>query len=69
MAQAIERGSLHATTLALLRACPIPPHELYQQAGVSFYWLKQFRDGAIVDPSVNRVQKLYEFLIGKKLEV
>ena len=35
--------------------------------GISYYWLRKFKSGEVDDPSVNTVEKLYEYLSGKKL--
>lgn len=42
---------------------------LYTDTGISFYWLRKFASGQFANPSVNRVQFLYEKLSGKKLSV
>lgn len=42
--------------------------ELYKATNISFYWLRKFKAGEFKNPSVNRVQWLYEFLSGKKLD-
>lgn len=34
---------------------------------ISFYWLRKFSSGNFSDPSVNRVQELYEYLTGEPL--
>lgn len=36
---------------------------------ISYYWLRKFSSGQIKDPSVNKVQMLYEFLSGLPLNV
>lgn len=41
--------------------------QIHIYSGIPFYWLKQFSCCKTADPSVNRVQQLYEFLSGKKL--
>ena len=42
---------------------------VYSETGISFYWLRKFSSGEFKNPSVNRVQHLYEFLKGKPLFV
>ena len=62
-----QSGSLMTKTQALLRG-----HDLlaiYNATGLSFYWLRKFASGEIRNPSVNRVQYLYEHLSKKKLPV
>ena len=34
---------------------------------ITFYWLRKFKSGEIADPSVNKVQILYEYLVGAPL--
>jgi len=43
--------------------------EVYAKTGISFYWLRKFASGEFKNPSVNRVQCLYEFLKGQPLFV
>lgn len=54
-------------TVALLDADPRSSLEIHHASGLSFYWLRAMREGRARDPSVNRVQALYEFLTGTKL--
>ena len=60
--------NLKQTTLELLGK---PDTDTLQQiavgAGVNFYWLRKFTRGEIPNPSVDRVQKLYDFLIKEKV--
>ena len=42
---------------------------VYSETGISFYWLRKFSSGEFKNPSVNRVQCLYEFLKGQPLFV
>lgn len=41
--------------------------EVYRDTGIPFYWLRKFKRGVFKNPSVNRVQFLYEHLSGRKL--
>jgi len=34
---------------------------------ISYFWLRKFSSGAFRNPSVNKVQALYEHLSGKQL--
>lgn len=61
--------SLHARTLALLKKSPHTLPTIYKETGLPYYWLKKFAGSKIADPSVNRVQRLYEYLSGTKLNV
>lgn len=40
-----------------------------EEIGVSARWVEQFANGGIKDPSVNKVEALYEFLTGNTLNV
>lgn len=69
MAATHVKGSLYSRTLDLLKQSGVPLPEIYKETHLPYYWLKKFSSGEIRDPSVNRVQRLYEFLAGRKLEV
>lgn len=60
-------GTLLSRTRALLHKDTRSLVEIHSAAGVPFYWLKKFSSGEIREPSVNRVQKLYEHLTQTKL--
>lgn len=60
-------GSLMAKTLELVRKEPRGLLAVYQKTGVPFYWLRKFASGKIPNPSVNRVQFLYQKLSGAKV--
>lgn len=62
-------GSLLEKTQALLERDERSLYQISQATGLPFYWLKKFREGGIKDPSVNRIQELYEKLSGKKISV
>jgi hypothetical protein len=62
-------STLLEKTLELLEDCPYTMPELYMRTGVSFYWIRKFKTGTMRNPSVVKVQTLYEFLTGRTLEV
>lgn len=62
-------GSLLQRTLELLKTTDETIPQIYVDTQLPFYWLQSLREGRIKNPSVNRVQRLYEHLSGKKLEV
>jgi hypothetical protein len=62
-----EQQSLHTKTLELLKADSRKLPDIFAATGLPFYWLRQFSMGTIKNPSVNRIQYLYECLSGKKL--
>lgn len=62
-------ASLHEITLELLKKDERPLPIISRESGVSLPWLKKLKSREIEDPSVNRIQKLYEFLSGSQLKV
>ena len=60
-------GTLMQRTIVLLRERKESLPELAEATGLPFYWLRKMVAQEIRDPSVNRVQKLYEHLTGKPL--
>lgn len=69
MSLANKRGTLHSVTLKLLKEHQLSLPEIYKETSLPYYWLKKFSSEEIQDPSVNRVQALYEFLAARKLKV
>ena len=59
--------SLHLRTLKLLSESDIPLTQVSADTGVNYFWLRSFRYGQIKDPSVNRVQAVFEYLTGRPL--
>lgn len=64
-----EPAKLMLKVKELLKEDPRTLPEIYRDSGIPFYWLRKFVDGVYKNPSVNRVEYLYEFLSGKTLEV
>ena len=64
-----DSGTMMVRTLELLQQTRKTIPEIYKETGINYYWLRKFRSGEIKDPSVNRVQKLYEYLTGKPLSL
>lgn len=60
-------GTLLETTLRLLRERQNTLPDIAMATTLPFYWLRKVAGGEIADPSVNRIQTLYEYLSGKKL--
>lgn len=60
-------GTLLVATLHLLKKDTRTVLEVYRDTGIPYYWLKKFAEGGTKNPSVNRVQALYEHLSGKTL--
>lgn len=67
MSHPVPTGSLYETTLRLLRE--VPTLQVHKDTGLPFHWLKRLRENQIENPSVNRIQKLYEYLTGQPLKV
>jgi hypothetical protein len=66
---AVPRGTLMIETMRLLKERNVNLPTIAHTTGITFYWLRKFIYGEINDPSVNRVQKLYEYLTDRKLSV
>jgi len=60
-------GSLMQKTITLIREDQRSLLELYSETGIPFYWLRKFVNNEFKNPSVNRVQYLYEFLSNSKI--
>lgn len=61
------QGSLHSKTLQLLKESGKKPQDIYAETGLPFYWVKKFLTNGFENPSVNRVQFLYEYLTNTNL--
>jgi hypothetical protein len=64
-----EPQSLMTETIRLLKQRHETLQEIQVATGIPFYWLRKFSGHEFRDPSVNRVQRLYEYLKGQKLAV
>lgn len=64
-----EQLSLMKETLDLLQNRNESLPSISKNTGIPFFWLRKFKYGEIDDPSVNRVQKLWEYLSERKLRV
>lgn len=64
-----ESLSLMTKTRSLLESDPRSLLDLHKESGLSYYWLRKFKSNVLEDPSVNKVQALYEFLTGNDLRV
>lgn len=60
-------GSLMTETLRLLKDRNQTLETIMIETGIPFFWLRKFSAGQIAQPSVNRIQKLYEYLSGRRL--
>lgn len=59
------KGSLHQETIRLMKERSQTLIEISQATGIPFYWLRKIEE--FEDPSVNRIQRLYEYLSGRQL--
>jgi len=62
-------GTLHNKTLELLKNDVRSIAQVAADSGISFYWLQGFSQNNFKNPSVNRIQYLYEHLSKKQLKV
>lgn len=62
-------GTLLTRTLTLLHDREKDILTIANESGIPFYWVRHFATGKTKDPSVNKVQALYEYLTQKQLEV
>lgn len=69
MTRITQPATLLTRTRALLSNDERGLLTIHKESGLPFYWLKKFSAGEIKDPSVNKVQRLYEFLSRHKLAV
>ena len=63
--------TLFRKTLELIqtRSVRLTLRKISEDTGLSESWLEGFHEGRIQNPSVNRVQKLYEYLTNSTLKV
>lgn len=59
--------SLMAETIKLLRKDKRSLLQIHKETNINFFWLRKFAAGEFKNPSVNRVQFLYEFLSGSSI--
>jgi hypothetical protein len=62
-------GTLLRVTLEKLKSDKRSSSEISLATGLPLAWLVSLRRGSVKNPSVNRVQKLYEQLTRKKLKL
>jgi hypothetical protein len=64
-----EPQSLMDATVKLINDDPRTLLEIWRDTGVPFYWLQNLVKYKYANPSVNRVQYIYEKLSGEKLAI
>jgi len=62
-----EAGTLMKRTQELLKKAD--PIQVSANTKLNFYWILKFGKGEVPDPSVNKVQRLYEYLANTTLKV
>lgn len=65
----MQECTLLAKTRELLKTTPNSYLDIYKSTGLTPFWLTGVSTGKVLNPSVNRIQQLYEFLAGKKLDL
>jgi len=65
----ISPGSLLIETRRLLKEDERTLLDIHKATGLPFDWLRKLSSGDTADPSVNRIQHLYEHLKGSKLKL
>jgi hypothetical protein len=60
-----QPNSLMVETTKLLKNANLV--KVSYETGIPFYWLRKFKEGVYTNPSVNRVQCLFEHLSNTKL--
>lgn len=64
-----EPSQLMLRTRELLNTTDKRQFEIYKDTGIQPNWLSRFAAGGIPDPSVNRIEALYNYLSGSTLTV
>lgn len=59
----IKQSKLLGKTVALLKATTVPYTKIASDMGFNIRWVHMVKDGDIKDPSVNRIEALYEYLL------
>ena len=67
----IPESTLKKRTIELFATLPrsISNLEVARETGLSATWIQDFVHGRILDPSVNKVEHLYNYLSKKQLEL
>ena len=63
----MQSPSLKERTLRLLQGAPQSDRDLARAIGTSVPWIRLFKNGDIKAPSVDTVQRLYEYLAEEPL--
>jgi len=62
-------GALMGKVQAMLEADERPLLQIFEDTKIPYYWLRTFASGGYKNPSVNRIETLYEYLAGKNLRI
>lgn len=63
------KSKLLDTTARLLESTDLPLDKISSRTGLTVAWLRDFRRGRMADPSVVKVETLYNLLAARKLTV
>lgn len=61
--------TLFEKTVQLLKETNKTQKQIAEETGLGYWWITTLSQGKVRDASVNKIQKLYEHLSGKKLVV
>ena len=64
-----EAGTLLVRTMELLNECKLSMIKIHVMTDLPYHWLQQLSTNKTTDPSVNRIQYLYEFLTEQAIDV
>jgi hypothetical protein len=59
----MEQPPLLQKTLELLKKCDLTLVEIATKSNLGVEWLRKLKGGSIPDPSVNKIQRLHDFLV------
>lgn len=62
-----QLGTLYLRTRDLLVREKRSLEDISEASGISLFWLRKMKYAETIDPSVHRVQALYEYLTGQPL--
>ena len=61
--------TLFEKTVQLLKETKKTQKQIAEETGLGYWWITTLSQGKVQDASVNKVQRLYEYLSRKKLKV
>lgn len=67
MAASVQAGTLLTRTIELIKNSDLSIDQLSFETRLPSGWIRKVCNGTLKDPSVNRIQELYEYLSGEKV--